>query len=107
LVEPGRLLTVTEYVELGGDDRHRWELQEGNLVMSPSPSPDHMLASRELCDQLNTQLPDAAVVLQDVDIDLQLATAGQPGTARHPDLVVVDRSGAARVRAEGWFAART
>src|SRR5688572_10391891 len=74
LVEPpGRLLTVAEYAELGEDDQCRWELQEGNLVMSPSPSPDHMLTSYEICDQLKAQLPDTVMVIQDVDIDLQLS----------------------------------
>ncbi|MGI9092850.1 MAG: hypothetical protein ACR2FF_05285 [Mycobacteriales bacterium] len=34
---PGRLLTIAEFAALGEDDRYRWELQEGNLVMSPSP----------------------------------------------------------------------
>lgn len=42
---PGRLLTITEYAALGEDDQYRWELQEGNLVMSPSPSPRHPPAS--------------------------------------------------------------
>ncbi|OHV05194.1 hypothetical protein BKN37_06900 [Mycobacterium talmoniae] len=102
LVEPpGRLLTIAEYTQLGEDDRYRWELQEGNLVMSPSPSPDHMLASYVLCEQLKTQLPDEVVVIQDVDIDLQLDRGDQPGTSRRPDLVVVKRSAVERVRAEG------
>ncbi|MEZ0364604.1 Uma2 family endonuclease [Mycobacterium sp. pUA109] len=98
---PGRLLTIAEYTELGADDRYRWELQEGNLVMSPSPSPDHMLASYELCGQLKTQFPDEVVVIQDVDIDLQLDRGDQPGTSRRPDLVVVKRAAVQRVRAEG------
>jgi Uma2 family endonuclease len=102
LVEPpGRLLTISEYAELGEDDRYRWELQEGNLVMSPSPSPDHMLASGKLRDQLDAQLPGTVVVIQDVDIDLQLDPADQPGTSRRPDLVVVQRSAVQRVRNEG------
>jgi Uma2 family endonuclease len=98
---PGRLFTIAEYAELGEDDQYRWELQEGNLVMSPSPSPDHMLVSGELRDQLKTQLPLTLVVIQDVDIDLQLDRADQPGTSRCPDLVVIDRSEVARVRREG------
>ena len=40
---PGRLLTVDAYAALGEDDRYRSELQEGNLVISPSPAPDHMI----------------------------------------------------------------
>ena len=102
LVEPpGRLLTVAEYAALGEDDQCRWELQEGNLVMSPSPSPDHMLALYALCDQLKAQVPDTIVVIPDVDIDLQLSRFDQPGTSRRPDLVVVERCALQRVRTEG------
>lgn len=102
LVEPpGRLLTIAEYAALGEDDRYRWELQEGNLVRSPSPSPRHMLALYELCSQLKTQLPGEVVVVPDVDIDLQLDRADRPGTSRRPDLVVVERSAVLRVDAEG------
>ena len=45
---PGRLLSITVYAALGEDDRNRWELQEGNLVMSPDPSPRHMVVAAEL-----------------------------------------------------------
>jgi hypothetical protein len=45
---PGRLLSIADYAALGEDDRNRWELQEGNLVMSPSSTPRHMVASAEL-----------------------------------------------------------
>jgi len=102
LVEPPRrLLTVAEYADLGEDDQCRWELQEGNLVKSPSPSPDHMLTTHALCDQLKAQLPDTVMVVPDVDIDLQLARRDQPGTSRRPDLVVVERGALQRVRTEG------
>ncbi len=98
---PGRLLTIAEYAELGEDDRYRWELQEGNLVMSPSPSPRHMIISGELRDQLKPQLPGTLRIVQDVDIDLQLAAPDQPGSSRRPDLVVVDRSAVDRIDVEG------
>jgi Uma2 family endonuclease len=94
-------LTIPDYAELGEDDRYRWELQEGNLVMSPSPSPNHMIASGELRDQLKTQLPGTVIVIQDVDIDLQLDRGDQPGTSRRPDLIVVQRSAVERVGTEG------
>jgi hypothetical protein len=42
---PGHLLTVAEYADLAEDDRYRGELQEGNLVMSPSLTPRHMIAT--------------------------------------------------------------
>jgi hypothetical protein len=88
---PGHLLTIAEYAALGEDDRYRWELQEGNLVMSPSPTPRHMIASGELRDQLKAQLPPHLRVIQDVDIDLHLAPADQPGLSRRSDLIVVDQ----------------
>jgi Uma2 family endonuclease len=86
---PGRLLTISDYAALGEDDRTRWELQEGNLVMSPSPSPRHMLAASRLWAQVSAQLPIGLVAIQDVDVDLQLESANQPGTSRRPDLIVV------------------
>lgn len=98
---PGHLLTVAEYAALGEDDRNRWELQEGNLVMSPSPSPRHMVAAAELYAQLRNQLPHGLRAIPDVDLDVQLAAAGQPGTARRPDLVVVRRAEFDRVDQKG------
>jgi len=98
---PGRLLTAAEYAALAEDDRNRWELQEGNLVMSPSPSPRHMVASAEIYVQLRSQLPAGFLAVLDVDLDIQLAPAEQPGTARRPDLVVVDRVEFERVGREG------
>jgi len=94
-------LTVAEYGALGEDDRCRWELQEGSLVLSPSPSPRHMLASGELRDQLTSQLPRRLRVIQDIDVDLQLAARDQPGWSRRPDLIVVEQSAVERVAAEG------
>lgn len=98
---PGRLLSIADYAALGEDDRNRWELQEGNLVMSPSPTPRHMVAAAELYAQLRDQLPRDLRAIPDVDLDVQLAPEGQPGTARRPDLVVVRRSEFDRVDREG------
>jgi Uma2 family endonuclease len=98
---PGRLLTIAEYAALSEDDRNRWELQEGNLVMSPSPTPRHMVAAAELYAQLRTQLPGDLRAIPDVDLDVQLAPDGEPGTARRPDLVVVRRTEFDRVDREG------
>lgn len=41
---PDHLLTVGEYAALSEDETGRFELLEGNLVRSPSPSPDHRVA---------------------------------------------------------------
>jgi hypothetical protein len=70
---PGRLLTVDAYAALDEDDRYRSELQEGNLVMSPSPTPHHMIAVGELFVQLRHALPQGLLVVPDVDVDLEFA----------------------------------
>ena len=57
LPQPGRLLTIADYAALPEDDQRRWELLEGNLVMSPSPTPRHMIALARLHARLETQLP--------------------------------------------------
>jgi Uma2 family endonuclease len=98
---PYRLLTVEAYAALGENDCYRTELQEGHLVMSPSPTPDHMIAMGELFVQLRQQLPSDLRVIQDVDIDLELVPRGKPGFVRRPDLVVVHHSAADRVRRDG------
>lgn len=98
---PGRLLTIADYAALDEEDRGRWELQEGNLIMSPSPSPRHMVAAAELYVQLRKQLPEDYCAVPDVDIDLDLVPGDEPGTVRRPDLVVVERAEFDRVDAEG------
>lgn len=98
---PGRLLTVAAYEALPEDELYRWELQEGNLIMSPRPTPDHQVAMGNLYEELKHQLPQDVVVIQDVDVDLQLTPSDGPGTVRSPDIVVVDRAERDRVRAKG------
>jgi Uma2 family endonuclease len=100
---PQRLpLTVADYVALGEDpDGVRYELQEGNLVMSPSPVPEHQVAIMQLARRLDDGVPPALELVPDVDIDLQLVPPIRPGTVRAPDLVAVTREGLARRRSEG------
>ncbi|NUR97485.1 MAG: Uma2 family endonuclease [Kribbellaceae bacterium] len=98
---PAHLLTVREYASLGEDETGRSELMEGNLVMSPSPSPDHNMAGLRIALQLIPQLPQELEVITDVDIDLELAPPDQPGFSRRPDVIVVRRTARQRVRAEG------
>lgn len=98
---PAHLLTVGEYATLGEDDAGRSELMEGNLVMSPSPSPDHNMAALRIALQLMPQLPQDLEVITDVDIDLELVPPDQPGFSRRPDVIAVRRSARRRVRTEG------
>ncbi len=92
---------MADYAALQEDDRNRWELQEGNLVMSASPTPRHMVAVAELYVQLRDQLPNNLRAVLDVELDVQLASAEQPGTARRPDLVIVEAVEFDRVGREG------
>ncbi len=98
---PARLLTVAEYAQLDETTTGHTELQEGNLIMSPSSSPRHMIASGRLLLQVQSQLPDDLCAVQEVDIDLELVPADQPGVVRRPDLVVVDYKAIDRVERDG------
>jgi len=98
---PDRLLTVAEYAELGEPAFGYTELVEGRLLMSPSPTPRHNIASGELYVQLRPQLPGGLAVVQDVDVDLGLVPADAPGFSRRPDLVVVESAAVDRVSGEG------
>ena len=101
LPQPGKLLTIAEYAALPEDDQRRWELLEGNLLMSPSPTPRHMIAVARLHGMVESQLPAGLRAVPNVDLDLQLAPADQPGTSRRPDLVVVSEAELRRVEKEG------
>ena len=100
--QPRHLLTVADYLALGGDpDGVRYELQEGVLVMAASPFPRHQRCLLRLGAQLEAQLPQHLDVFPDVDIDLQLVPPTRPGTVRRPDLAVVTRAGFDRREREG------
>jgi Uma2 family endonuclease len=98
---PERLLTVAEYAALPEDDQHRWELQEGIMVVSPSPAPRHMAVLFELAKQLEPHLPPDLRILLEIDIDLELVPADEPGFSRRPDLVVVEGKAYDRVDRDG------
>jgi hypothetical protein len=98
---PTHLLTVAEYAQLSETTTGYTELQEGNLVISPSSSPRHMIVSSQLLLQVQSQLPDDLCAVQKVNIDLELAPADGPGVVRPPDLAVVDYKAIDRVDRDG------
>jgi len=98
---PERLLTVAEYAALPEDDQHRWELEEGIMVVSPSPAPRHMAILFELAKRLEPHLPPDLRLFLEVDIDLELVPADEPGFSRRPDLIVVERTAYDRVDRDG------
>lgn len=54
--------------------------------------------------QLRQQLPREFVVTQGIDLDLGFAPSDKPGTARCPDLHILPRVAAERLRNEGGVA---
>ncbi len=98
---PTHLLTIGEYAALGEDLHGRTELQEGNLVMSPSPTHRHMIAVANLLMQLAPQLPGHMQLIPELDVDLELAQKDQPGSSRRPDLIAVSRTAVDRLDNEG------
>jgi Uma2 family endonuclease len=100
-LQPPRLLTVAEFAALDEAHDGRYELQEGNVVMSPSPPPEHQLYQQELQVQLHSQVPGHLKVVPAVDIDLEIVPPSRPGFVRIPDVVVVTTEGIRRRRQEG------
>ncbi|MGA6165371.1 Uma2 family endonuclease [Amycolatopsis magusensis] len=100
-LEVDHLLTVTEYAALAETEHGYTELQEGRLLMSLSPRPAHNIASFRLAKQLAGQLSEDLDVVQDIDIDLELAGPEEPGFSRRPDLIVAELAGVRRAQESG------
>lgn len=96
-------LTAAEYAALPEDSDHDYELQDGHIITSAKPIPDHQHAVGRLYLQLDSQIPEHLQLLLAVDVDMQLVPPVQPGTVRVPDLAVVTREAFLRVRRQGGF----
>jgi Uma2 family endonuclease len=78
-------LTYEDYAALPADGR-RWELIDGELELSPAPSPRHQTVSRRLQHELMAQLEDTDIALVfNAPVDLILS----PHDIVQPDLVLV------------------
>lgn len=100
-LQPPRLLTVAEFAALPEATDGRYELQEGKVVMSPSPVPQHQFCQHRLQVQLDPQVPDDLCLLPAVDVDLELVPPTRPGFVRIPDLVIVTHAGLERRHRDG------
>jgi len=67
------------------DDGRRYEIVDGSLHVSPSPSRPHQVAAGRLRDMLLRSAPEHAEVVETVDIDLGPSVV-------EPDVVVMDAS---------------
>ena len=95
------LLTVAQFATLPEDNSRRYELVEGNIVMSPRPIGFHQRCLYLLLRQVDDQLPGDLIGLAEVDVDLALVPPTKPGFVRIPDIVVVPRAAMDRQRREG------
>ncbi|MBS4100792.1 Uma2 family endonuclease [Tsukamurella paurometabola] len=83
------LMSLDDWRALGEDTAGRSELQEGVLIVSPSPVPRHQKAGFRLGLALHPQVPDGVEIVPDVDV---IVASGFPPTVRRPDLVIVTAS---------------
>ncbi|WP_279580722.1 Uma2 family endonuclease [Fodinicola feengrottensis] len=81
----GQRMTLDEFFALTGDEFRRSELQEGVLVMSPSPRVAHQWAGFALARQLADQLPPGWRPILDLDV---IVEKHEPATVRQPDVLV-------------------
>jgi Uma2 family endonuclease len=100
LPSPG-LLTVADFLVLDEDERYRYELQEGVVMVTNKPVPRHQRVLARLIVALTPLLGADLILLPETPIDLGLVPPSAPGFVRVPDLVVVTRAGYERVDAEG------
>ncbi|GEE00809.1 hypothetical protein nbrc107696_12550 [Gordonia spumicola] len=83
------LMSLEQWRALGEDTSTRSELQEGVLIVSPSPSPRHQRAIMRLGVDLHAVLPAEYDLIPEVDVVLDSAF---PSTVRRPDLVLTRRA---------------
>jgi len=79
----GRPLTADD-LDTMPDDGHRYELVDGTLVVTPSPSREHQLVSMRLSGHLDRHRPSELLVLT-APLDVRLAD----DTVLQPDVLVV------------------
>jgi Uma2 family endonuclease len=85
LHDPRSLMTLDEWFALPEDNSYRYELQEGILLVSPRPTPQHQQAAYRLARQFDEQLPSGWDFLLDVEV---VVRTEHPPIVRVPDLVV-------------------
>lgn len=92
----GRPITAAEFDRLPVDTEHRYEIEDGRLLVDARPAAPHAKAASRLVRQLGAQLPAEFEVVVEPEAELP-----GPSPRRVPDLAVVptDWEGA-RVRAE-------
>lgn len=83
LADPTHEWTVDGLNALELDDRFRYEIFDGALLVSPAPAYNHEIAGEQLRQMLRTRLPDGVLVVGPSQLRLGRS-------APIPDLVVAD-----------------
>jgi Uma2 family endonuclease len=91
-----RPLTYDDLEHLPDDDGHRYELVDGTLIVTPSPSWLHQRAAMRLLVLLNEHCPSELEVFP-----AALDVVFSPDTVLEPDVLVVRRSDLGRRVVEG------
>jgi Uma2 family endonuclease len=82
---PDHFLTMEEFDALPEDKTHRYELEEGVLLVTPAPVPLHQRVAQRLINTLEEQAPYEWDVYGDVEVQL---SATSP-SVRRSDVVIV------------------
>ncbi|MFW0793836.1 Uma2 family endonuclease [Gordonia sp. CPCC 205515] len=94
------LLSLADWRALPDDEHSRLELQEGLLVVQPSPTKVHALIVAKLMVQFWAQLPTGIAALTELEVVIDPAT---PATVRIPDVVVCPEAPSARLDLDDVF----
>ncbi len=88
-----RLLSLQDWDALPQENSAHFELQEGVLIVTPTPLRPHARAVFRIAKQLDDQLPDdlEAIIEFEVCVD-----ASYPATVRIPDVVITHTEGSER-----------
>ncbi|MBL8879074.1 MAG: Uma2 family endonuclease [Phycisphaerales bacterium] len=94
----GLRLTADEFFALPNDG-HRYELLDGVVIMSPSPTPRHQTVALEIAAQLylHTRAGDRGVVLTETDVRLPPRTAGGQDIVYRPEICYLNSAKVAQI----------
>ncbi len=83
---PRGLLSLEQWDALELDPTRRWELSEGNLILSPRPQLWHQQISKRLTRLLDDHLPEGLQAVPEIEV---ITSASFPPSVRDPDIVVI------------------
>jgi Uma2 family endonuclease len=94
----GLRLTADEYFELASDG-NKYELIDGVVVMSPSPTPKHQLVAKSVLRQLDdyVEAHHLGLVLYETDVQLYVP-AGAHGLVYRPEIVFIAADRAVQIK---------